>query len=197
MRHVIVLSRSLLVLTFLFVGLFFTAQAATAQSQPISGVPMTPIAQWPPALPAAAPASNQEEPSPSTTAQTLGIGNFTATGSVWSVSTNQESVADAAREARLRLAKDHPRVFTNDDIARLRIAAGEPPTAPATGVITNEQTMPASDVANQAANTRTSGSTQNNLPASNSTTPPANLNQDQNQTKRSPHWRVETDSWSH
>jgi|SRR5579859_265511 len=187
MRQVIVLSRSFLVLTFLFVGLFFTAQAAAAQSQPISGVPMTPIAQWPPALPAAALASNQEEPaSPPTTAQTLGIGNFTATGSVWSVSTNQESVADAAREARLRLAKDHPRVFTNDDIARLRIAAGEPPTAPATGMITNEQTMPASDVANQAADTRTSGGTQNNLPASNSTTPPTNLNQDQNQTKRSP-----------
>ena len=187
MRQVIVLSWSLLTLTFLFAELSITVQSASAQSQPISGVPMTPIAQWPPALPAAAPAANQEETtSPPTTAQTLGIGNFTATGSVGSVSTNQQSLADAAREARLRLAKDHPRVFTNDDIARLRMAAGEPSTASAAKVITNEQTMPASDIVTQSANARTSGSTQNNVPASNSTTPSTDFSHDQNQVKRSP-----------
>jgi hypothetical protein len=78
-----------------------------------------------------------------TVAQVLGTGNFSRSDSAWSLPENRQSLADVAREARQRLARDHPRVFTNDDIARLRHAAGEPGRP---GLVTNEQTMPASDI---------------------------------------------------
>jgi hypothetical protein len=78
-----------------------------------------------------------------TAAQVLGTGNFSRSDSAWSLPENRQSLADVAREARQKLAKDHPRVFTNDDIARLRHAAGEPGRR---GLVTNEQSMPASDI---------------------------------------------------
>jgi hypothetical protein len=114
-----------------------------------------------------------------TPAQVLGIGNFGGTDSAWSAPVNQQNLADAAREARQKVAKDRPRVFTNDDIARLRRAAGEP------GLVTNEQTMPASDVPapNTSApetNPRPRNNMQNNNPpASDQTTPPTPMNQNQ------------------
>lgn len=120
-----------------------------------------------------------------TPAQVIGTGNFSLTGSVWSMSANQESLADASRVAKQKLAQDHPRVFTNNDIARLREAAGEPGLArPGSrpGLVTNEQTMPASDVTAPNAsspNSQNSPGVQNNLPASDQTTPPTNMNQNQ------------------
>lgn len=65
--------------------------------------------------------------------------------SAWSISGEGESVAAAARQFRAQRASRKPRMFTNADIARLRdrgavSVVGNP--AP----VTNEQTMPASDV---------------------------------------------------
>jgi hypothetical protein len=107
---------------------------------------------------------------------------------VWNVATNEVAIADAAREARQKLAKDRPRVFTNDDIARLRQAAGEPPLS-RPGLVTNEETLPASDI--PVSNTpapRKAPSQQQNPDATpnnqaptdqNQTTPPTNMNQNQ------------------
>ena len=69
-----------------------------------------------------------------------GLGNVS---SAWSVGSGSESVADAARQARVQRTKDHPRVFTNEDLARL---SGAPLTNNNGAVITNQNTMPASDV---------------------------------------------------
>jgi hypothetical protein len=70
--------------------------------------------------------------------------------SAWAISNNTMGVAEAARLARAARATHKPRVFTNDDIARLRGTApvnvvGNNTAAP----VTNEQTMPASDVQEQ------------------------------------------------
>jgi hypothetical protein len=124
-----------------------------------------------------------------TTAQVIGTGNFSRSDSVWSLPENRESLAEAARAARQKLAKDRPRVFTNEDVDRLRLAAGEPPLG-RPGMVTNERTMPASDVPapNTPAPRGTSrgdnqqhpdGVQHNNLPASDQTTPPTTMNQDQ------------------
>lgn len=64
-------------------------------------------------------------------------------GSAWSVGSKSESVADAARQARVQRAKDRPRVFTNEDLARLN---GAPLSNNNGAVITNQNTMPVSDV---------------------------------------------------
>jgi hypothetical protein len=117
---------------------------------------------------------------PLTSAQIVGTGNFGGVDSVWSTPTNQQSLADASREARQKLAKDRPRVFTNDDIARLRQAAGEPPL-PRPGLVTNEQTMPASDIPAPNVPKATPNKEPNSQPQSdqNQTTPPTNMNQNQ------------------
>lgn len=95
---------------FLLVGLVL-ATAATAQNQPATQVSMTPFAQWPPAVPNAS--TVPVEPNvntPLTPAQTLGIGNFSADTSAYSFAADQPSLAEAARETRQRLAKDHLRI---------------------------------------------------------------------------------------
>ncbi len=200
MRRVVVLS------VFLVSMALFVARRITAQEYPVAPAPMAPIAQWPPATPWAPPpdAGDMSQtwttpPQPnvdtsSTRAQILGTDNFGGgLDSVYGMPTGQESLADAAREARQRLARDHPRVFTNDDIARLRHAAGEPPLgiAPSGRPVTNEQTMPASDQTTPhpaAPNTTNPNNApnkvQNNAPTSDQTTPPAPGNQ--TPPKRSP-----------
>jgi hypothetical protein len=70
-------------------------------------------------------------------------GGLVGISSAWSVGSGGESVADAARQARVQRAKDHPRVFTNEDLARL---SGAPLTNNNGAVVTNQNTMPASDV---------------------------------------------------
>lgn len=217
--------------------------AASAQTgSPVVTVPMTPIAEWPPAAawqnPANAPAGNQAAGNPATGNQMgayaapnanqvsgvnqaggattppqpnvntslnpvqAGADHFAGVDSVYRVPVNEVGLADAAREARQKVAKDRPKVFTNDDVARLRRAAGEPPVgiSPSTGPVANEQTMPASDVtaptapnmsnrnnepnAQQNSGQQNSNGVQNNMPAGDQTTPPAPMNQ--NQPKRSP-----------
>jgi len=130
-----------------------------------------------------------------------GADHFAGVDSVYRVPVNEVGLADAAREARQKLAKDRPKVFTNDDVARLRRVAGEPPVgiSPSTGPVANEQTMPASDVtapttpnmsnrnnepnAQQNSGQQNSNGVQNNMPAGDQTTPPAPM---KNQSKRSP-----------
>jgi len=70
-------------------------------------------------------------------------GGLVGISSAWSVGSGSESVADAARQARVQRTKDHPRVFTNEDLARL---SGAPLSNNNGAVITNQNTMPASDV---------------------------------------------------
>ena len=164
------------------------ASAASAQNQPVTQVPMAPFAQWPPAIPNAS--TTPTEPTlntPLTPAQTVGIGNVSANTSAYSLAPNQPSLAEAARESRQRLAKDHPRVFTNDDLARLRQTAEESPWGiwPAAPPVTSAQTMPAGDqpvpgaaVANSVNPTNASGAAQDNgalsnMSTSDPTTPPA------------------------
>ena len=78
--------------------------------------------------------------------QNLGMGGGS---SAWEVGNSGESLAEASMQARMHKSKDHPRVFTNDDIARLR-NNGNLPAGASNGVInapvTNQNTMPASDV---------------------------------------------------
>lgn len=66
--------------------------------------------------------------------------------SAWAISNETVSVAEAARKARALRASKKSRVFTNADIARLRsndaVSVVGTPTTP----VTNERTMPASDV---------------------------------------------------
>lgn len=70
--------------------------------------------------------------------------------SAWSISPSTLSVAEASRKARSVRAGRKSRVFTNADIARLR---GEAPVSVVGNAgnvpVTNERTMPASDVVGQ------------------------------------------------
>ena len=115
--------------------------------------------------PALASASGSNPPA----GRDLAIG---AADSAWAISANTMGVAEAARLARAARAAHKPRVFTNADIARLR---GNGPvsvvgnTAPP---VTNEQTMPASDVQEPEQNGATTPAT----PAPNTQAPPANQN---------------------
>lgn len=193
--------RSFVLIAF-FIAMTLLGGTIAAQTQPVVQVPMTPVAQWPPAVPNAPATANSPSaaaptapPEPNvntsiTPAQTLGIGNFSAGASAYGFTGDQPSLAEAAREARQRLAKDHPRMFTNDDVARLRRAAGEPPlgVSPAGPPATSEQTMPAGDQTAPSSAVPRTGSpnnpegTQNNgvqtnAPASGQTTPPASDNQ--------------------
>jgi len=180
------------------------AQTVSAQNPPVAPVPMVPFAQWPPAVPNTIGISNGNqagisnanqlgattppEPEVNTSlspAQVVGTGNFVGLSSAYSLTSDQPSLAEAAREARQKLAKEHPRVFTNDDIARLRQKAGEPAIgiAAAGPPVTSQQTMPASDVtatnpaaAPNAANPNPPDGTQGNgvqstTPASDQTAP--------------------------
>lgn len=203
--------RLLAFFAFLVLMSLLMAQTVAAQNPPVVPAPMVPFAQWPPAVPNTTPGisnANQagisianpaaatipSEPEVNTSltaAQVLGTGNFVGISPVYSVTSDQPSVAEAAREARQRLAKDHPRVFTNDDIARLRRNAGEPlvGVASAGPPISSQQTMPASDVTTRnptAPNTASPGNAPNEMqnngmqttvPASDQTTPPASANQ--------------------
>lgn len=85
--------------------------------------------------------------SPTTPQVPAAYGNANAglgsVSSAWSVGSESESVADAARQARVQRTKDHPRVFTNEDLARL---SGAPLTNNNGASVTNQNTMPASDV---------------------------------------------------
>jgi hypothetical protein len=180
------------------------AQTVSAQNSPVVPAPMVPFAQWPPAVPTTSPGisvanqagiSNANQfgattpPGPEVNtslsqAQVVGTGNFVGLSSAYGLTSDQPSLAEAAREARQRLAKEHPRVFTNDDIARLRQKAGEPAIgiAAAGPPVTSQQTMPASDVttanpaAPNAANPNAHEGTQGNgvqskTPASDQTAP--------------------------
>lgn len=91
--------------------------------------------------------------------------------SAWAISNNTMGVAEAARLARAARAAHKPRVFTNADIARLR---GNAPasTGDNTAPVTNEQTMPASDVQEQEQN----GATMPATPSPNTQAPPATQN---------------------
>jgi len=209
---------------FFFTMCLVITPAASAQTgSPVVTVPMTPIAEWPPAVawqnPANAPTGNQAAGNPATGNQMgagayampnqvagvnqaagattppqpnvntslnlvqAGADHFAGVDSVYRVPVNEVGLADAAREARQKLAKDRPKVFTNDDVARLRRAAGEPLVgiSPSTGPVANEQTMPASDVtapttpnmsnrnnepnAQQNSGQQNSNGVQNNMPA--------------------------------
>jgi hypothetical protein len=217
----------------LVTGFFLLLVGLAVAQQPVVPAPMTPIAQWPSAIPASSPAPADQaagqtgvnqggayvfpiavpiagqptattppEPNVNTSlsqAQIIGTDNFGGVDSVYrtSFSSSEVNLADAAREARQRMAKDRPRVFTNDDIARLRRDAGEPPlAAPGARPVTSEETMPASDVTAPGRKATTPGNrpnaaqnpdgAQNNLPASDqTTTPPANQD-NQNPAKHSP-----------
>jgi len=175
------------------------AQTVSAQNSPVVPVPMVPFAQWPPAVPTTGSgisvgnqagisnATTPPEPEVNTSlspAQVVGTGNFVGLSSAYSLTSDQPSLAEAAREARQKLAKEHPRVFTNDDIARLRQKAGEPAIgiAAAGPPVTSQQTMPASDVtttnlaAPNAVNPNAPDGTQgngvqSNVPASDQTAP--------------------------
>ena len=63
--------------------------------------------------------------------------------SAWASSQDTESLAQASSKARTMQARNHPRVYTNDDIARLNQQQGAPAQNQA-----NPSTMPASDVVN-------------------------------------------------
>lgn len=166
-----------------------TQAPAEPSDQPVVPASMTPIAQWPPAIPNT-PLSGSNETS-LTLAQTLGIGNFSGLISSYSVSSDQPSLAEAARETRLKVAKDHLHVFTNDDLAQLHQAAREPSAGIMFGsrVEANEQTMPASDITtsgsalaggpnpNNAPDRAQSNGIRQNASASDQTTPPAFENQ--------------------
>ena len=65
--------------------------------------------------------------------------------SAWSISAADVNVAAVARQYRAQRASRKPRMFTNADIARLR-DRGAVSVVGNTGPVTNEQTMPASDV---------------------------------------------------
>jgi len=76
---------------------------------------------------------------------------FGNTDSAWTISVTTASVAEAARQARAAKAAHKPRLFTNNDLARLRSNApvsvvGNTSAPEASAPVTNEQTMPASDV---------------------------------------------------
>ena len=76
---------------------------------------------------------------------------FGSSDSAWSISGTTVSVAEAARQARAAKVAHKPRLFTNNDLARLRsnapVSVVGNTSTPETGApVTNEQTMPASDV---------------------------------------------------
>ena len=76
---------------------------------------------------------------------------FGSSDSAWSISSSGVSVAEAARQARAAKVAHKPRLFTNNDLARLRsnapVSVVGNTSTPETGApVTNEQTMPASDV---------------------------------------------------
>ena len=64
--------------------------------------------------------------------------------SAWTVGQSDESLAEASMRAKSMEARNRPRVYTNDDIARLRQQQGLP--AGNQGTVANPNTMPASDV---------------------------------------------------
>lgn len=90
--------------------------------------------------------------------------------SAWSIAGDTVSVAAAARQYRAQRASRKPRMFTNADIARLRdrgavsVVGNNPP-------VTNEQTMPASDVEAESGPT-TPAAPQQQMQAPNQTVPP-------------------------
>jgi|SRR5579864_768607 len=63
--------------------------------------------------------------------------------SAWAPGAQEQSLAEASAKARTMLARNHPRVYTNDDIARLN----QQQSAPAANQA-NPSTMPASDIVN-------------------------------------------------
>src|SRR5262245_5224050 len=69
--------------------------------------------------------------------------------SAWAITSNTLGVAEAARLARAARAGHKPRVFTNADLARLRGNAPVSVVGNTAAPVTNEQTMPASDVDEQ------------------------------------------------
>lgn len=73
----------------------------------------------------------------------LVIGGF---DSAWSISGGGVSVAAAARQYRAQRANRKPRMFTNADIARLSDRSAVSVVGNTPAPVTNEQTMPASDV---------------------------------------------------
>lgn len=77
----------------------------------------------------------------------VGLASF---DSAWTTGQSDESLAQAAAQAKTMLARGRPRVYTNDDIARLRQQEGLP--AGNQGTAANSNTMPASDVVNSDAN---------------------------------------------
>jgi hypothetical protein len=95
-----------------------------------------------------------------------------AADSAWAISTNTTGVAEAARLARAARATHKPRVFTNADIARLRGNAPVSVVGNTAPPVTNEQTMPASDVQEQEQNGATTPAT----PSPKTQAPPANQN---------------------
>ena len=71
------------------------------------------------------------------------------TDSAWQISSEGQDLASASRDARMHLAKDHPRVYNNEDIARFHnngAATGNGNMNTNAGPVTNQSTMPASDV---------------------------------------------------
>lgn len=84
-------------------------------------------------------------PSVSAAKVDVGLASF---DSAWTNGQSDESLAQAAAQAKTMLARGRPRVYTNDDIARLRQQQG----LPAGNTAANANTMPASDVVNSDVN---------------------------------------------
>jgi hypothetical protein len=104
----------------------------------------------------------------------VSIMDFGPSGSSSAWSGSGQSLTQAAAQARVHMAKDHPRLYTNADIARLnqeQNGFGNQNAAP----VTNQNTMPASDVQG---NTMSNGA-----PAAQPQPVPPNQNQ---QPKHSP-----------
>ena len=66
--------------------------------------------------------------------------------SAYSAGITEVSVAEAARRYRKQTAMQHPRTYTNEDIARLNQNAAPQVPNNSNQPVTNQSTMPASDV---------------------------------------------------
>jgi hypothetical protein len=101
-----------------------------------------------------APGNNPTMPQVPSAYNSFDLGAGSAMGS----SGSGESLAQASRDAIARRQTDHPRVFTNEDIARLHGEAANNAPAGNGAPVTNQNTMPSSDV------TAPQGATQPGVP---------------------------------
>jgi hypothetical protein len=118
-----------------------TIQPTAAPGVAPQSVYTTPMVQNMPNWTTVAPAAGTTDQT--ITARDLLIGG---SDSAWSISGGGVSVAAAARQYRAQRANHKPRMFTNADIARLSDRSAVSVVGNTPPPVTNEQTMPASDV---------------------------------------------------